>query len=130
MIVVDASVLIPALADDGPQGARARARMRGERLLAPQVVDLEAASAWRRASRAGRLDERRARQALDNLEALPLIRASHGPLMARVWALRHNLTAYDASYVALAEYAEARLVTADAPMARAPGIGCEVEVLS
>lgn len=129
MIVVDASVLAFALADDGPMGQRARASMRGRRALAPEIVDLEVAAAWRRAARAGRLEVRRARQALDDLAALPLDRAPHRPLMGRIWELRHNLSTYDASYVALAELAGARLLTADAALARAPGIGCEVAVL-
>lgn len=129
MIVVDASILVRAFGDDGPEGAVARRRLRGERLLAPEFIDLEVVSAWRRAARGGRLGEQRAWQALDDLAALPLTRAPHGPLLTRIWALRHDLTSYDAAYVALAELAGAPLLTTDAPLARAPGLACDVEVL-
>ena len=129
MIVVDASVLAPALADDGPDGDRARARLLGDRLLAPELVDLEVASVWRRLARAGRLDARRVGLALADLAALPLERASHQSLVGRIWELRDALTPYDAAYVALAERLEVLLVTADRAMSRAPGIECQIEVL-
>jgi len=129
VIVVDASVVASALGDDGSDGERARRRLAEERLFAPELIDLEVASAWRRAARAGRLGSKRARQALTDLAALPLDRAPHQPLMSRIWELRDNLTPYDAAYVALAEALQAPLVTADQRLARAPGVGCEIEVL-
>ena len=130
MIVVDASVLAPALADDDADGDRVRLRLRGEQLVAPELVDLEVLSTLRRAVRAGRLDERRSGQALDDLAALPLRRVPHLPLLARAWELRDNLTAYDAAYVALAESLRALLLTADGGIEKASGVRCEVEVLS
>lgn len=130
MIVVDASVLAPALADDGADGDRARLRLRGEQLVAPELVDLEVLSTLRRAVRAGRLDERRSGQALDDLAALPLRRVPHLPLLARAWELRDNLTAYDAAYVALAESLRALLLTADGGIEKASGVRCDVEVLT
>lgn len=129
MIVVDASTVVTGLADDGPDGDRVRERLRGERLTAPQVIDLEVTSAWRRLVTAGRLDDRRARLALGDLRALRLERAPHRPLLDRCWELRDNLTTYDAAYVALAEHLEVVLLTADGRLASAPGIRCEVEVL-
>lgn len=129
MIVVDASVLAPALADDGDDGDRVRKRLRGEQLIAPELVDLEVISTLRRAARAGRLDGRRSSQALTDLASLPLRRVTHLPLLARIWELRDNLTAYDAAYVALAEALNALLLTADGPLGRASGVRCEVEVL-
>lgn len=129
MIVVDASVIVTGLADDGPDGDRVRERLRGERLVAPHVIDLEVTSAWRRLRAAGLLDDRRALLALADLEVLRLDRAPHGPLLARCWALRDNLTMYDAAYVALAELVEAPLLTGDARLASAPGIRCVVEVI-
>lgn len=129
MIVVDASVLVTALADDGGDGDRARARLRNERLTAPHVIDLEVASAWRRLLSAGDLDDRRAQLALDDLQALRLERVPHGPLIPRCWELRDNLTMYDAAYVALAESLDVTLVTADARLTAAPGIRCDVELL-
>lgn len=129
MIVVDASVLAPALADDGSDGDRVRDRLRGEQLVGPELVDLEVLSTIRRAARAGRLDQRRSSQALDDLAALPMRRVSHHSLLARIWELRDNLTAYDAAYVALAEALDVLLLTADGGIGKASGVRCEVEVL-
>ena len=129
MIVIDASVLAPALADDESDGDLVRTRLQGEQLAAPELIDLEVTSTLRRATRAGRLDNRRSSQALADLAALPLKRVSHLPLLPRVWELRENLTAYDAAYVALAETLGALLLTADGPLARASGVRCAVELL-
>jgi predicted nucleic acid-binding protein len=130
VIVVDASVLAPALADDHSDGDRARERLHGEQLVAPELIDLEVVSTLRRAARAKRLDGLRSAQALTDLAALPLRRVPHLPLLARVWELRDNLSAYDASpYVALAEALGTVLLTADGRLGRATGIRCEVAVL-
>lgn len=126
MIVIDASVLASALGDDGHDGTTARARIAGEDLAAPEIIDLEVLSVWRRTL----TDERRAALALADLDEMPLRRAPHLPLLSRCWELRHNLTPYDAAYVALAEVLEAPLLTADRRLARASGRRCEVETLS
>lgn len=128
MIVVDASVLATCLGDDGPDGDQARARLRGERLTAPELVDLEVASVWRRQVRTGAMDARRAALALADLGALPLRRTPHRPLLPRCWELRDNLTIYDAAYVALAEAMSVTLLTGDQKLARAPGPQCHIEV--
>jgi predicted nucleic acid-binding protein len=130
VIVVDASVLAPALADDDADGDLARERLRGEQLVTPELVDLEVVSTLRRAARAGRLGQERSGQALADLAALPLRRVPHLPLLARVWELRDNLTAYDAAYVALAEAVDVLLLTADGAWVKAAGIHCRVEVLA
>jgi predicted nucleic acid-binding protein len=130
VIVIDASVVVTALGDDGPDGDRARARLRGERLLAPHLLDIEVVAAWRRLYSAGGLDDRRVELALADLLALRLRRVPHGPLLERCWQLRHNLTAYDALYVALAEQTGTVLLTADQRLATAPGVACTVEVLT
>jgi predicted nucleic acid-binding protein len=130
VIVTDAAVLVAVFVDDGVWGDTARARLRGEELAAPEVVDLEVTSALRGLVRVGKVDERRAREALADLRDLSLRRASHRYLLTRCWDLRDNLRAYDASYVALAELLGATLVTADARVSRAPQIMCAVEVLS
>ena len=130
MIVVDASVLAPALADDGAHGRAARSRLVGERLAAPQVIDLQVVSVIRRALLAHRLNARRASLALRDLADLPLRRAPHTPLLPRVWELRHNVAAYDAAYVALAEVLDATLLTADARLSRASGARCPIELLT
>jgi predicted nucleic acid-binding protein len=129
VIVVDASVLATALADDSGDGDRARARLHGEQLAAPELLDLEVVSVLRGQMRAGRLDARRAELALTDLDALHVQRASHRPLMSRCWQLRDNLTIYDAAYVALAEALGVDLLTADRRLARAPGPRCRIELL-
>jgi predicted nucleic acid-binding protein len=130
VIVVDASVLAPALAYDTQEGRAVRGRLDGEEnLCAPEIVDLEVASAWRRALQAGRLGEDRSQRALRDLATMRLVRMSHRPLMPRIWELRHNLTPYDASYVALAEALDTTLLTAEGKLARAPSLRCEVELI-
>jgi predicted nucleic acid-binding protein len=130
LIVVDAGVLVTALADDGGDGDRARARLREERLVVPHLADLEVVSAWRRMVVSGALDERRARLAISDLRALRLDRAPHAPLLDRCWELRSNLTADDAVYVALAEATRLTLVTADKKLAESPNLPCSVELLA
>lgn len=129
MLVIDASVLAVALLDDGPDGDMIRARLRGERLAAPALIDLEVASVWRGLTRGGHLDARRVGQALDDLQDLPVQRVEHTPLLARCWELRENLTIYDAAYVALAEALQAPLLTGDRRLARATGPRCAIEVI-
>src|SRR5580765_203479 len=129
VLVVDATVVVVALADDGPDGDRARARLSGERLAAPELVDLEVTAVLRRQVTTGAVDLRRAGLALNDLAALPLQRAPHRDLVTRCWALRDNLTPHEAAYVALAEALRADLLTGDRRLARAPGPRCRVEVL-
>ena len=129
MIVVDASVLATALGDDGTDGRRARSRLAGEQLVAPDIIDLEVISVWRRLSAAGRIASDRASQAVDDLEAFPMRRVQHNLLVQRVWELRGNVTVYDAAYIAVAETIQATLVTADEWLASAPGPRCNFEIL-
>ena len=129
VIVTDAGVLVAVFVDDGTWGEMARARVRNEDLAAPELIDLEVTSALRGLLRVGKVNEFRARLALADLRRLPLRRASHQGLVTRCWELRDNLTAYDASIVALAELLGATLVTTDVRLARAPQIMCSVELL-
>jgi predicted nucleic acid-binding protein len=129
VLVVDASVLAAALADDADEGDRARSRLRGEALAAPDLVDLEVTLVLRERLAGGHLSPRRAELALTDLAALPLERAPSLRLIARCWELRDNLTVYDAAYVALAEALAAPLLTADARIAKATGPHCPIEVL-
>jgi predicted nucleic acid-binding protein len=130
VIVVDASVVVTALADDGRDGDLARLRLRGERLVAPHVIDLEVVSAWRRLAAVGAMDDRRVALALEDLIALRVERVGHGSLLRRCWELRTNITVYDAAYVALAEALEVTLLTADRRLSDAPGCHCPIEVLA
>ena len=89
------------------------AGLRGQALAAPELIDLEVASVWRRQVMAGQLEARRADLAVADLLALPLQRIPHRHLLTRCWELRQNLTTYDAAYVALAELLDVVLVTGD-----------------
>lgn len=122
-------MLAPALLDDGRDGDRARERLGGHELAAPQLIDLEVVAVLLRALRSGRLKRRRAEQALSDLGDLPLSRSPHLPLLERIWELRARMGPYEASYVALAEALGAVLVTADVGLSRARGLRCQVELL-
>jgi predicted nucleic acid-binding protein len=130
LIVVDASVVVTALGDDGPDGDLARQRLRGERLSAPHLIDIEVTSAWRRLVALGHMDDRRSRLARQDLIQLDMDRVSHRPLLERCWQLKDDLTIYDAAYVALAELLGVNLVTADTRIRDAPGLRCPIEVLT
>ena len=131
MIVVDASVLANAIADDGPAGAAARERLRRARDIgAPDLVDVETVAVLRKRWLAGDLTARRFKSAIEDLATMPITRFPTGPLMVRAYELRANVTAYDAAYVAVAEGVAGTLVTGDRRLARAPGLRCEVEVFA
>jgi predicted nucleic acid-binding protein len=129
VIVVDASVLAVALGDDGTDGQQARERLADDTLAAPELIDLEVVSVWRRQVAAKQMPARRAESAIADLAVLPLSRSSHQPMLHRIWELRHAITPYDAAYVALAEALDVVLVTADMRLSRAAGVRCEIEAL-
>ena len=104
-------------------------RIGHEAAIAPHLLDLEVASVLRSMLRRGAIPEPVALTALRELAALPIMCVLHGPLLARCWELRDNLTVYDAAYVALAETTDATLLTSDRRLAGAPGVRCEVELL-
>jgi predicted nucleic acid-binding protein len=130
MIVVDASVGVDLLL--GTEiGRQVMARTRGPRvtLHAPALLDVEVTQALRRLAAAGTVSGARAALALEDLDAWDVQRHDHRPLLKRIWALRDNLAAYDAAYVALAEALDARLLTRDRRLARAPGIRIRCDVV-
>lgn len=131
MIVLDASAAIEWLLQTAT-GARVEARIfsRAVTVHAPHLLDVEIAQVLRRYVATGILTASRGRQALEDLIDLPLTRYPHEPLLERIWALRNNLTAYDAAYVALAEALDAPLVTCDGRLASAAGHYAAVEVVS
>lgn len=129
MLVVDASVIVPAVADDGEEGAVCRQRLRGEHLAAPDLLRVEALSALRRRLRTGGLSTGRAAAAVEDLLALPVAVYASTLLLRRIWQLRDNVTSYDACYLALAEALGAPLLTRDSRLAKTPGVRCPVEVL-
>jgi predicted nucleic acid-binding protein len=130
LIVADASVVANALADEGTDGELARSELRsaGE-LAAPDLVDVETVAVMRRRWLAGTLTARRFRTAIDDLELLDLDRYPTLPFMRRAYELRHNLTAYDASYIALAELLGSELLTGDRHLAASSGPRCLIRVL-
>ncbi|PRY39366.1 putative nucleic acid-binding protein [Geodermatophilus tzadiensis] len=130
MIVVDASTVVVALLDSGQGGQEARDLMLGDEAHAPHLLDVEVLSAVRRHVLGGRLSATAARDAVDVLRELPVVRHGHDPLLDRALQLRDSVTAYDGVYVALAEFLEATLVTGDRRLARAPGVRCPVSTIS
>lgn len=125
MIVVDASAALSGLLNAGP----ARRALGYQQLHAPHLIDSEVASALRRRVRAQQLDAAAGWSILDTWRRLGMIRYPGVFLLDRIWELRENLSAYDASYVALAERLDCDLLTADARLSRAPGIRCPVTVV-
>jgi predicted nucleic acid-binding protein len=130
LIVVDASFLVNVLGDDLEDGQRARDRLRGQSLVAPELIDLEVANTFRKFCAVKRLSTQRASQALSDLCDMRMDRIPHRELIGRCWELRNNLSIYDASYVAVAELFDAVLLTVDSRLARASGARCQIEVFS
>lgn len=129
MLVVDASILAPVVADAGVDGQRFRQRLHGETVAGPDLLRVEVTSVLRRHANNGLLSPEQAETALSDLLEFPLTVFPTVSLLRRVWELRHNLTAYDGCYVALAEAVEGPLLTADRRLANAPGLRCAIEVL-
>lgn len=118
-MVLDASALVEMLLGTAP-GRQVAGRISNpaESLHVPHLADVEVAQALRRLARQGEIGAGTAREAIQNLHALDLERHAHEPLLDRVWALRANLTAHDAVYIALAESLDALLLTCDAALGR------------
>lgn len=130
MIVLDASALVELLLGTGlGRSVAERIADPGLGLHVPHLADVEVTQVLRRLVRDGQLDAASAASALRDLRALDLERHPHELLLERVWALRDRLTAYDAVYVALAEALDAVLLTSDARLARAPGLGRRVQLV-
>ncbi len=130
MIVVDASAVLELLLGTATgRLAEERLFQPRETLHVPHLLDLEVAQVLRRYWATGALTEARAREALEDLVDLPLERYAHALLLPRIWELRHNVTAYDAAYLALAEALDAPLVSCDASLAAAPGHRVRIELL-
>lgn len=131
MIVLDASAIVELLV--GTSRGRVIASRIADPSLGlhvPHLVDVEVAQALRRYEREGELEADEAASAIDHLGQLDLERHSHEPLLRRVWALRENLTAYDAVYVALAEALDTKVLTCDGRLARAPGLARRIELVT
>lgn len=131
MIVIDASVGLEIVQGTPAGGAVARCVLREPRPYhVPHLFDLEIAHALRRLVAVGKVSAKGGgAAALEVLATLPLRRHAHTRHLERIWTLRDNLTAYDASYVALAEALGATLLTRDVRLAGAPGARAAVEVV-
>jgi predicted nucleic acid-binding protein len=128
VLVLDTSAVIAALCGRPPSDALLE-RLRGDSdLAAPHLLDIEFLHALRRLVLGGQLGEDRAGDARDDFAALAITRYEHTMLADRVWELRHGLTAYDATFVALAELLDVPLVTFDARLARGAGHHATVEL--
>jgi predicted nucleic acid-binding protein len=128
LIVVDTSaVLAVLLGRPGLTGLADRVRSDND-LHAPHLLDVEFQHALWRLARTGAISDDRASDALTDLADLTILRYPHVPLADRMWALRHDMTAYDAAFVVLAEILAVPLITCDARLARAPGHRADVEV--
>lgn len=125
MIVVDASAATTALLNDGP----ARAHLSSQALCAPHLIDTEIISAMRRLVRTGQLSADQGWTAIDVWQQLAVARYPSERVSARVWELRDNVSPYDATYVAVAEFLDVTLLTADARLASAPGVRCAITLV-
>jgi predicted nucleic acid-binding protein len=130
VIVVDASALIEVLLRTSV-GLAAEKRLTSphDMAQAPHLIDIEITHVLRRAAALRQITAERGREALDDLADFPLLRHQHDDLLPRIWGLRNNLTAYDAAYVALAEFLDAPLLTRDARLANSSGHRARIELL-
>ena len=125
MIVLDASAAVLALLSDGD----ARRSVASQTVAVPHLADSEVTHALRGQVLRGSIGADQAGAALVGWARLGLRRFAVVGLLGRIWELRENLSAYDASYVALAEALACELVTADARLARSPGPKCAITVV-
>ena len=128
-IVLDASVAVRALLSVGETDRALRERVRESSCHAPHLVDAEVGSLLRRRVAAGVIDVDSAAAALRAVKNLITDRYPHTTCAEVAWTLRNNVTYYDALYVALAARLGYPLLTADARLARAPGLPCAVELI-
>ena len=129
MIVVDASAMVRILLNISPREDITDLILdSGESVHAPHLLDAEVAQVVRRFAAAAEIDEMRGLLALETLRAFQIQRHRHDHLLPRVWALRHNFTAYDALYVALAESLGGRLLTRDLRLRAATETHTRVEL--
>lgn len=119
VLVVDTSAILESLVAEHPDARLTERLAKDGDLHAPHLIDVEALHALRRLVRRGELSPDRAEDARRDLAELTIVRYPHQPLSHRIWELRANLTAYDATFVALAEALDAPLVTSDRSLARA-----------
>jgi predicted nucleic acid-binding protein len=129
VIVLDASAAVDwLLQTSAGRQIEKRIFSRNESLHAPHLLDLEVGQVLRRLVREGTVSAQRAEEAIQDLLDLRVTRYPHFVLLPRIWQLRHNLSAYDAAYVVLAEEIGATFITRDARLGSAPGHKARVEL--
>lgn len=126
-LVIDASAFVELLIAS-PLSARIDAAIGDRELIAPELLGVEALQSLRGLERGGILTAQRATRAVERLLESRIARVPTRALLRHAWSLRHNLSAYDACYVALARTLSCPLLTTDGPLVRAPGLGVEVLV--
>ncbi len=124
MIATDASAVVAALVTIGPRGVAARSALAEHQLAYPSIMQFEAANALRRLTVTGSIDEVRARRAMQHLSEIRGMEIGFEQLADRIWELRGQITVYDASYVAVAEFVDVPLLTLDERLRRAKGPRC------
>lgn len=130
MIVLDASAAIEWLEQRSELGPVVERRLLdADDIHVPHLWFVEVAQVLRRHVGLGQLSADRGSQLLELAGQLPAHRHPHEPLAPRIWALRDNLTAYDATYIALSEALDASLVTTDTALAAAPGHAATVDLV-
>jgi predicted nucleic acid-binding protein len=122
IVVVDASAAVEFLLQTAI-GMRVASLIEAATVMAPELIDAEVLAVVRREVLAARLGAARGGEAVADLGAWRFERMSHRALLDEAWSLRGHVSAYDAFYVAAARVRAAALVTADGPLARAPGLG-------
>jgi len=129
-LVVDASAMMAALSGQDAVAIEAGKRIAQSTCHAPHLIDVEIGSVLRKAERRGSLTSERAAATLRMSQLLVDERYTHkGWLSAAAWDLRHNVSFYDAMYAALAARLSLPMLTADARLANAPGLPCQVELI-
>jgi predicted nucleic acid-binding protein len=128
VVVVDASAVVAALVDSGPDGRWAERMLTSGSLAAPHLLPAEVANVLRRAALAGKITADAATLAHADLQALRVDLFPYEPFAGRIWELRGHATCYDAWYIALAELLDCPLATVDARLSRAPGIKCAIQL--
>lgn len=125
MIVADASAVVAMLVDGGESGHLARAEYAVHEFAHPSLMPYEAANTLRRLANNGAVAAELAGRSIVRLTQLRGQSFDFEQLHARVWQLRHTVTAYDAAYVALAEVLDVPLLTFDRWLTAAPGVRCQ-----
>jgi predicted nucleic acid-binding protein len=108
-------------------GEKLAGRLKGATLVAPTLIDCEVLAVLRKLVMRKDITDVRADEALADLLQWPVRRLAATDLLREAWSLRHNVSAYDAFYVAAARLYDAQVLTADGPLARAPQLGVVIE---